>query len=130
MNIKDVAQKTGLPAKTIRYYEDIGLIAPGRGANGYRSFDARDLQRLTFLGRARNLGFSLDECRRLIGLYCDDNRTSREVRDMASAHLTELRDKIAQLRQMEAQLQALITACRGDDDPDCAILNDLARPDR
>lgn len=128
MNIKQVAEQTGLPAKTIRYYEDIGLIAPDRGPNGYRSFGPRDVQRLAFLARARNLGFSLDECRRLMGLYCDDTRTSREVRDMANAHLAELREKIAQLREMESQLQTLVAACRGDDDPDCAILNDLARP--
>lgn len=128
MNIKQVAEQTGLPAKTIRYYEDIGLIAPDRGSNGYRSFGPRDVQRLAFLARARNLGFSLDECRRLMGLYCDDTRTSREVRDMANAHLAELREKIAQLRAMESQLQTLVAACRGDDNPDCAILNDLARP--
>ena len=66
MNIKDVAQKAGLPAKTIRYYEEIGLIRPLRGANGYRSFRESDMHKLSFIARARGLGFSIEECRRLL----------------------------------------------------------------
>ncbi|SIS96220.1 Cu(I)-responsive transcriptional regulator [Paracoccus saliphilus] len=125
MNIGEAAETTGLPVKTIRYYEEIGLVAPDRGDNGYRDFSGQQLTRLHFLSQARSLGFSLEECRRLMGLYCDENRASRDVRDLAVAHLSEIREKIAQLQSLERKLQDLITECRGDTDPDCAILDEL-----
>lgn len=127
MNIGEVAQSTGLPVKTIRYYEEIGLIAPDRSQNGYRDFGAEDQRRLRFLSQARSLGFSLDECRRLMGLYCDESRASRDVRDLAQAHLADIRDRIEGLRALETTLQGLIADCRGDDDPHCAILDGLSR---
>lgn len=126
MNIGEMSRACGLPAKTIRYYEEIGLIAPPRRDNGYRDFGAAELDRLQFLAQARNLGFSLDECRRLIGLYCDTGRASRDVRTLAENHLEELRDRIRQLRALEVRLQTLIDACPGNDDPDCAILDGLS----
>lgn len=129
MNIGDAAQATGLPVKTIRYYEEAGLIAPGRAANGYRDFADADVERLRFLAQARSLGFSLDSCRQLLGLYGDKHRASRDVRDLATRHLAELRGKIAQMHALERALQAMIAECRGDDDPDCAILNHLGTPD-
>ncbi|MCC5984656.1 MAG: MerR family transcriptional regulator, partial [Rhodobacteraceae bacterium] len=76
MNIGDVSARTGLPAKTIRYYEDIALITPARAANGYRRFGERDLHRLAFLKRARALGFTVEECRQLLALYEDRSRAS------------------------------------------------------
>lgn len=125
MNIGEASDTTGLPVKTIRYYEEIGLVAPDRGNNGYRDFSGRQLTRLRFLSQARSLGFSLEECRRLMGLYCDENRASRDVRNLAEAHLADIREKIAQLHALERKLQDLIADCRGDDDPDCAILDEL-----
>ena len=79
MNIGDVSRISGLPAKTIRYYEDIGLIRPLRGENGYRSFQDKDLHKLAFLGRARALGFTIEDCRNLLALYEDDGRESAAV---------------------------------------------------
>lgn len=126
MNIGDVAARSGLPAKTIRYYEDIGLIRPNRSANGYRCFEARDLHKLAFLGRARALGFSIEDCRMLLGLYEDDSRASADVKQLAQAHLTKIEAKIADLEAMRATLSELITCCAGDNRPDCPILKDLS----
>jgi Cu(I)-responsive transcriptional regulator len=126
MNIGQVAARAGLPAKTIRYYEDIGLIAPARDANGYRVFDEADLHRLAFLGRARALGFSIEECRTLLALYADRGRASADVKRVAEDHLTRIDAKIDELRAMRETLADLVTACHGDDRPDCPILKDLA----
>ena len=126
MNIKDVAARAGLPAKTIRYYEEIGLIRPLRAANGYRAFRESDLHKLAFLARARGLGFSIEECRALMALYEDRARASSDVKALAEAHLTRIADKIAELRAMEATLGALVRACAGDARPDCPILTGIA----
>jgi Cu(I)-responsive transcriptional regulator len=128
MNISQVARRAGLPAKTIRYYEDIGLISPQRGANGYRQFEAADLHRLTFLGRARALGFSIEDCRKLLALYADETRESAQVRALALDHLAEIDTKIAQLQAMRDTLSELVEACKGDKRPDCPILRDLSAP--
>jgi MerR family copper efflux transcriptional regulator len=126
MNIGDVAERSGLPPKTIRYYEDIGLIRPDRGPNGFRAFGEADLHRLAFLARARSLGFSIEECRALLALWADDTRASADVKAMAEAHLTEIDRKIAELRSLRATLAHLVHRCHGDDRPDCPILADLA----
>lgn len=125
MNIKDVAERSGLPAKTIRYYEDIGLIRPLRSANGYRSFRESDLHKLAFLARARGLGFSIDDCRKLLALYEDRSRASADVKALAEAHLEQIASKIAELKAMEETLSHLVHACAGDDRPDCPILKGL-----
>lgn len=130
MNIGQIARDTGLPVKTIRYYEEAGLIAPHRAANGYRDFSDADLDRLRLLAQARSLGFSLDSCRQLLELHDDKARASRDVRALAVGHLAEVQDKIARLRALEANLQTLIAECRGDGDPDCAILDHLSEPTR
>ena len=126
MNIADVAARAGLPAKTIRYYEEIGLIKPLRGMNGYRAFRESDLHKLTFLGRARSLGFSIEECRALLALYEDRSRASADVKTLAQGHLDHIRDKITALQAMEVTLTELIHACAGDARPDCPILTGLA----
>ena len=126
MNIGEVADKTGLPAKTIRYYEDIDLIRPPRNANGYRMFRTSDLHKLTFLGRARSLGFSIEDCRVLLALYEDDSRASARVKALAQEHLAQIDAKIAGLRAMRETLADLVDACHGDSRPDCPILRDLA----
>ncbi|MGD9863167.1 MAG: Cu(I)-responsive transcriptional regulator [Pseudodonghicola sp.] len=125
MNIGDVSRRSGLPAKTIRYYEDIGLIQPLRSPNGYRSFRASDLHKLAFLGRARALGFTIEDCRTLMALYQDDSRESANVKRVAEHHLQRIDDKIAQLQSMRATLAHLVSCCAGDDRPDCPILDDL-----
>ena len=126
MNVGDAALKSGLPAKTIRYYEDIGLISPARADNGYRDYSGDDIHRLAFLRRARRLGFSIDDCRQLMALYGDQERASHDVREIASAHVAAITEKIRELEQMRATLQKLIHACHGDARPECPILEDIA----
>lgn len=128
MNISEVAAASGLPAKTIRYYEEIGLIAPKRSANGYRSFQVKELHALAFLARARSLGFSIESCRALLALYQDQSRASADVKALTLDHLGHIRAKMAELQAMEAVLSKLIEACAGDARPDCPILGDLAGP--
>ncbi|MGX0875965.1 MerR family copper efflux transcriptional regulator [Roseovarius sp. MBR-154] len=127
MNISDVARDTGLPPKTIRYYEEIGLIRPLRSENGYRVFRDSDVHKLAFLGRARTLGFSIEDCRTLLALYEDQDRASADVKQVAQDHLNQIEDKIAQLQSMQATLQYLVRECAGDNRPDCPILSDLAK---
>ncbi len=127
MNIGDVATRAGLPPKTIRYYEDIGLVTPHRGSNGYRAFTERDVHKLAFLARARALGFTIEDCRALLALYEDESRASAEVKHIAEEHLAQIDEKLAQLQQMRDTLEHLVQACHGDDRPDCPILTDLAR---
>ncbi|MEM8631013.1 MAG: Cu(I)-responsive transcriptional regulator [Pseudomonadota bacterium] len=133
MNIGEVSEQAGLPAKTIRYYEEIGLIAPARDVNGYRDFSEGDLHSLAFLGRARALGFSIEDCRMLMSLYRDSSRESAEVKRIAAGHLARIEKKIADLAEMRDTLAHLVRECAGDNRPDCPILKSLAagaRPDR
>ena len=126
MNISAAAGRSGLAAKTIRYYEDIGLVRPGRRDNNYRDYSARDLHTLRFLQRARGLGFSIGECRSLVALYEDRNRASADVRALAESRIADIDRKLAELRSLRETLGRLAEACQGDDRPDCPILDDLA----
>ncbi|WP_339850662.1 Cu(I)-responsive transcriptional regulator [uncultured Nisaea sp.] len=126
MQIREVEQSAGLPAKTIRYYEEIGLVRPNRQDNGYRIYSTEDVHRLRFLQRARGLGFSIEDCRALLSLYDETGRESADVRAIAEAHLDEIDRKIRELKGMRQTLAHLVHACHGDDRPDCPILDDLA----
>ena len=126
MNIKDAAERSGLPAKTIRYYEEIGLARPLRDTNGYRSFRESDIHKLTFLGRSRALGFTIEDCRVLLSLYEDKSRASADVKSLAARHLDQIGEKIAALESMRDTLTELVEACHGDHRPDCPILSNLA----
>lgn len=126
MNIGDVSQICGLPVKTIRYYEDIGLVQPERMQNGYRRFNEQDAHKLAFLARARSLGFSIEECRTLLSLYEDRTRASADVKAVASLHLARIAEKISELQTLQSTLQTLLAKCHGDDRPDCPIIDDLA----
>ncbi|MCW1404177.1 Cu(I)-responsive transcriptional regulator [Pararhodobacter zhoushanensis] len=126
MNIGEAAAASGLPAKTIRYYEEIGLIRPKRDSNGYRAFAEDDVHRLAFLNRSRGLGFSIEDCRALLGLYADDTRASEDVKRLAADHLTRIDARIAELQALRATVAGLVDACAGDGRPDCPILEDLA----
>ena len=125
MNIGEVSTRAGLPAKTIRYYEDIGLIKPLRDTNGYRAFRQQELHKLTFLARSRALGFSIEDCRILLQLYENQDRSSADVKAIARDHLSQIEQKISDLNDMRETLTHLVDACVGDDRPDCPILNSL-----
>ena len=125
MNISHVASRAGLPTKTIRYYEEIGLIKPLRDTNGYRAFRDSDMHKLAFLGRARALGFTIEDCRALLALWEDTGRASADVRAIAQGHLEQIKAKIADLQAMQATLTHLVHCCAGDDRPDCPILTSL-----
>ena len=129
MNISEMTRRTGLPAKTIRYYEDIGLVRPARHPNGYRDFSDDDMHKLGFLGRARGLGFSIGQCRELLTLWEDRDRASGDVRQIAQTHLAEIETRIAGLTELRDTLSHLVTCCAGDDRPDCPILESLAGQD-
>ena len=126
MNIGEVAKMAELPIKTIRYYEEIGFIQPKRSTNGYRSFRVSDVHKLAFLGRARSLGFSIDDCRALLQLYENDTRASADVKQIAQEHLARIDAKVKELQAMRNTLSDLVDACAGDDRPACPILSDLA----
>ena len=126
MNIGDVSARSGLPPKTIRYYEDIGLIEPLRDANGYRAFQQDDIHKLTFLSRARALGFTIEDCRALLALWEDSDRASADVRQIATEHLASIEQKITDLQSMRETLSHLVKTCAGDNRPSCPILNNLS----
>ena len=128
MQIGNAAQMSGIPAKTIRYYEEVGLIQPAhRTESGYRTYDESDVATLRFIQRARGLGFSVTEARLLLGLWADRARSSADVKGMALDHIGEIDRKIAELQSMRDTLVDLTERCHGDDRPDCPILDDLAR---
>jgi Cu(I)-responsive transcriptional regulator len=127
MNISTAAARSGVPAKTIRYYEEIGLIpAAERTAAGYRRYGAREVETLRFVNRARSLGFPVPEVKVLLELWHDDGRASRDVRETAERHLTAIERKLRDLAAMRDTLRDLVDRCHGDDRPDCPILRDLA----
>jgi MerR family copper efflux transcriptional regulator len=128
--IGEAAKQAGLPAKTIRYYEDIGLVRPsGRSAGGYRLYDARDVRTLQFIQRARELGFSVKEVRELLALWQNRQRSSADVKAVARAHIADIDRRMAELQGMRDTLAHLVERCHGDDRPDCPILADLAGED-
>ena len=127
MNIGTAARASGIPAKTIRYYEEIGLIQPAERSDGnYRVYDEHEVQTLRFIRRARSLGFSVDEVAELLDLWRDRSRSSRRVKALANRHLEDIDGKIAALKTMRDTLNELIERCHGDARPDCPILADLA----
>ncbi len=127
MNIGEAATEAGLPAKTLRYYEDIGLVTPQRSDNGYRHYAEEDIHKLRFLQRSRSLGFTIADCRTLISLYEDTSRASADVKSIAKSHLDQVEIKIQELKSLRNTLKHLINSCKGDHRPDCPILDDLSR---
>lgn len=128
MNIGRAAAATGVSAKRIRYYEQIGLLGkPKRNSSGYRVFDRDDLHTLTFIRRARRLGFSVPKITGLLQLWQDQGRSSADVKRLVETHIDELREKIGELQAMADTLQHLADRCDGDKRPDCPILQDLER---
>jgi MerR family transcriptional regulator, copper efflux regulator len=128
MNIGEAAQHSGVSAKMIRYYEDIGLISPPpRTGSNYRVYGEEQLHVLRFIKRSRTLGFSVEETSALLALWQDRSRASSEVKEIATGHITALETKIAALESMVGTLRHLVHSCHGDQRPDCPILEDLAQ---
>lgn len=126
MNISEVAQKTGMTAKTLRYYESIGLVVPRREDNGYRSYNDQHAKELIFLRRARQFGFSIRDCEKLVGLLRDPDRRSHEVHQLAGEKLAEMDHRLKELRAMRAELADLLQSCPDNDQPQCPIIDNLA----
>ena len=127
MNIGEAAKRAGVSAKSIRYYESVGLIAPAdRRDNNYRDYGERDVAELRFVNRARSLGFSVKEAGDLLALWRDKKRGSGQVAALARRHIAEIERKIAELDSMRATLTGLLNSCPADRRPDCPILADIA----
>ncbi len=126
MNIGQASKLSGLPTKTIRYYEEIGLVKADRKDNGYRDYSEAHIHKLSFLKRSRNLGFAVEECRNLLSLYEDTERSSSDVKQLAQSKVEEIDQKISELEGLRETLSHLVWACHGDDRPDCPIIDDLA----
>lgn len=129
MTIGAASRSSGVPPKTVRFYEQLGLVKPAeRLANGYRAYDESNVQTLRFIRRARDLGFSLPEIDKLLALYRNRRRASEDVKRLALAHIADLDRKIAELTRIRDTLTELARHCRGDQRPECPILEDLERP--
>lgn len=127
MKISEAARRSGLSAKTIRYYEEIGLIDPARrGENGYRQYEGGAVEQLKFLSRAREVGFDIEECRQLLSLQGDSHRQSRHAKALVLEKSEQLQRRIEQLQAMQKVLEDMARRCHGDEGPECAILDDLA----
>jgi Cu(I)-responsive transcriptional regulator len=127
MRIGDAARLSGVSAKLIRYYESVGLLSPaGRDANGYRIFDERNVHELRFIKRARSLGFPIKQIDELLDLWRDQRRPSRKVRALAERHKQAVVSRMEAHRSIIKVLSRLIAACKGDDRPDCPILDELS----
>ena len=126
MNIGEASRLSGLPPKTIRYYEEVGLVKPARANNGYRNYRDRDVHMLRFLQRSRSLGFSIEEARKLLSLYGDANRKSEDVKRVASRRIAEIDRKIEELKTLKRALFELAEQCQGGGGPDCPILEEIA----
>ncbi len=126
MNISAASKAAGLPVKTVRYYANIGLVeAPSRSSAGYRTYDDTAVRKLVFIRRSRAFGFTIEECRDLLGLYQDQSRNSAEVKRIASKRLEEIEEKQRELQSLHDDLSHLVRTCRGDDRPDCPIIDYL-----
>ncbi len=135
LSIGVLAERSGTNTPTIRYYEGIGLMRrPVRNTSGHRTYDAADVARLTFIRRCREFGFAIKQVKTLISLLDDANRSCFEARDLAQAHLADVREKLSELKALEKTLSAFVDDCNrlcaGGPGPDCEVLQDLTRPAR
>lgn len=125
--IGHLARATATKVETVRYYERIGLLAaPGRTQGNYRAYGTEALSRLSFIRRARDLGFSIDQVRELLDLAAQGQRDCGSVDAMATGHLAEIDRKLADLAALRRELSTLISSCRGGAISDCRILEALA----
>ena len=129
VDIGRAARESGISVKMIRHYEAIGLLPRvARTSANYRLYTANDVHTLRFIRRARDLGFSMEEIKELLGLWRNKSRSSAAVKRIAGKHIKDLKLKIAELESMVQTLEDLIKHCHGDQRPECPILDDLASP--
>ncbi len=127
MLIQQASQESGMSAKTIRFYEEIGLVRPAaRAANGYRQFSNTDVRTLKFIHRARKLGFSVEDIQKLLSLWHDNKRASSDVKKLALAHVSEIEARIRELERVKRAVLDLALHCHGDERPECPIIDELA----
>lgn len=127
MNIGEAAEAAGVSTKMIRHYEQIGLVpAATRTDSGYRQYGERDVSVLRFIRQSRRLGFSIERIAELLGLWSDAGRASRNVKQLAQRHVDDLEEKLRDMLEMKQALERLLACCHGDDQPHCAILDELA----
>ena len=127
MNIGKAAKLSNLTVKTVRYYADIGLVRPLKNkSTGYRDFSKDDLARLQFVAKARKFNFSIQECEELLSLYSDKNRSSKEVKALTLEKISEIDAKLIELKDLRHQLSFLANNCKGNDRPECPILEALS----
>jgi len=128
MNIGEVSKAAKLPTKTVRYYADIGLVSPGsRSDAGYRQYDQSELRKLIFVRRAREFGFSVNDCRDLLGLYENKERCSKDVKKITLQRIEEIETKMKELKSLHSELLHLANSCQGNERPDCPILSGLSK---
>ena len=128
MNIGEAATSSGVSAKMIRHYESVGLFPQAhRTESGYRQYTDKEVSTLRFIRQSRDLGFSIEQIRELLGLWQNRRRPSRQVKALAQAHIQELEAKLQELQAMKATLEHLVRCCHGDERPDCPIIETLAK---
>jgi len=126
MNIGEAAKASGVSAKMIRHYESVGLFSSAaRTESGYRQYTDKEVGTLRFIRQSRDLGFSIEQIRELLGLWQNRRRSSRQVRALAQVHIQELDAKLSELQAMKSTLEHLVHCCQGDDRPDCPIMETL-----
>ena len=127
LNIGKAAKLSNLTVKTVRYYADIGLVSPVKNSKtGYRDFSEDDVARLQFVSKARKFNFTIQECEELLSLYSDKKRSSREVKALTLEKISEINVKLLELKDLKKQLSFLADNCKGNDRPDCPILDALS----
>jgi MerR family transcriptional regulator, mercuric resistance operon regulatory protein len=127
LTIGALSERTEVNIETIRYYERIGIVpSPPRSAGGHRLYANEHTQRLVFIRRSRQLGFSLDQVRELLGLSSGRRMTCARVKDITEQHIADIRQRVEDLKRLERVLNAMVSRCRGDETPDCPILDALA----
>ena len=128
MNIGKAAKLSNLTIKTVRYYANIGLVNPKKNiSTGYRNYTMEEIKKLKFIGKARKFDFSINECKELLSLYEDENRTSKEVKKITLEKISQIDNKLKDLNELRNELSFLANNCQGDEKPNCPILEELSK---
>lgn len=128
MKISEAATQAKLSVKTVRFYADIGLIKPDiKPTSKYRDYGPAHIKKLIFARRAREFGFSIEQCRELLDLYEDQNRSSADVKRLASTRLAEIKQKQSELQCLHDELAHLVESCHGDERAECPIISNLSQ---